>query len=143
MRGRGSQPGAWHGSCIKSQRRPYFKEEIVSKRILRKLMLCGLLAVVAGLAALNPVSAFAQDEGRKVKSRVTPTYPELAKKMSVSGTVKIEVTIAPSGAVKSTRVIGGHPLLVDAAVDAVKRWKYEAGPDETTQVVEFKFNPQS
>jgi TonB family protein len=106
-------------------------------------MLCGLLAAVAGLAALNPVSAFAQEDGRKVKSRVTPVYPELAKKMSVSGTVKVEVTIAPSGAVKSTRVIGGHPLLVDAAVDAVKRWKYEAGADETTQVVEFKFTPQS
>ena len=115
----------------------------MSGRILRKLMLCGLLAAVAGLATLNPVSAFAQDEGRKVKSRVTPVYPELAKKMSVSGSVKVEVTIAPNGAVKSTRVIGGHPLLVDAAVDAVKRWKYEAGPDETTQVVEFKFNPRS
>ena len=115
----------------------------MSGRILRKLTLCGLLAAVAGLAALNPVSAFAQDEGRKAKSKVAPAYPELAKKMSVGGTVKIEVTIAPSGAVKSTRVIGGHPLLVDAAVDAVKRWKYEPGPDETTQVVEFKFNPQS
>lgn len=106
-------------------------------------MLCGLLAALAGLAALNPVSAFAQDEARKVKSRVTPIYPELAKKMNVAGTVKVEVTIAANGAVKSTHVIGGHPLLVDAAVDAVKRWKYEPGPDETTQVVEFKFNPQS
>lgn len=118
------------------------KEELVSGRTLRKVMLCGLLAAVAGLAALNPVSAFGQDEGRKVKSRVTPIYPELAKRMSVSGTVKVEVTIAATGAVKSTRVIGGHPLLVDAAVDAVKRWKYEPGPDETMQVVEFKFNPQ-
>lgn len=115
----------------------------MSGRILRKLMLCGLLAAVAGLAALNPVSAFAQEDGRKVKSRVTPNYPELAKKMSVSGTVKVEVTIAPSGAVTGTRVIGGHPLLVDASVDAVKRWKYEAGPGESTQVVEFKFTPQS
>lgn len=115
----------------------------MSNRILRKLMLCGLLAVVAGLAALNPVSAFAQDEGRKVKSRVAPAYPELAKKMSVSGTVKVEVTIAPNGSVKSTRVIGGHPLLVDAAVEAAKRWKYEAGPDESTAVLEFKFTPQS
>lgn len=115
----------------------------MSGRILRKLMLCGLLAAVAGLAALNPVPAFAQEDGRKVKSRVTPTYPELAKKMSVSGTVKVEVTIAPSGAVTGTRVIGGHPLLVDASVEAVKRWKYEAGPGESTQVVEFKFSPQS
>lgn len=119
------------------------KEELVSGRTLRKLMLGGLLAAVLALVTLNPVSAFAQDEGRKVKSRVTPTYPELAKKMNVSGTVKVEVTIAANGTVKSTRVIGGHPLLVDAAVDAVKRWKYETGPDETTQVVEFKFTPQS
>jgi TonB family protein len=120
----------------------YSKEEIVSGRILRKLMLCGLLAAVAGLAALNPVSAFAQDEARKVKSRVTPTYPELARRMNVAGTVKVEVTIAANGAVTKTRVIGGHPMLVDAAVDAVKQWKYEPGSGETTQVVEFKFNPQ-
>ncbi len=114
----------------------------MSGRILRKLMLCGLLAAVAGLAALNPVSAFAQEEGRKLKSSVPPVYPELAKRMGVAGTVKVEVTIAPNGSVKSTRVIGGHPMLVDAAVDAAKRRKYEAGPDETTAVVEFKFNPQ-
>lgn len=112
-------------------------------RTLRKLMLCGLLAAVAGLAVLNPVSAFGQDEGRKVKSSVPPVYPELAKKMGVSGTVKVEVTIAPNGVVKATRVIGGHPMLVDSAVDAAKRRKYEAGPEETTQVVEFKFTPQS
>ena len=52
------------------------------------------------------------DEGkRKVKSKVAPAYPELAKRMSVSGKVKIEVVITPEGRVKSTRVIGGHPLL--------------------------------
>ena len=68
------------------------------------------------------------DEGkRKVKSRVAPAYPELAKRMSVTGKVKIEVIIAPDGHVKSTRAIGGHPLLVQACQDAVKEWKFLPG----------------
>jgi TonB family protein len=81
------------------------------------------------------------DEGkRKVKSKVSPAYPELAKRMSVSGKVKIEVVITPDGRVKSTRVIGGHPLLVQACQDAVKEWKFAAAPEESTQIVEFEFS---
>jgi TonB family protein len=81
------------------------------------------------------------DEGkRKVKSKVAPAYPELAKRMSVSGKVKIEVVITPDGRVKSTRVIGGHPLLVQACQDAVKEWKFAPAPEETTQIVEFEFS---
>ena len=81
------------------------------------------------------------DEGkRKVKSKVSPAYPELAKRMSVSGKVKIEVVITPDGRVKSTRVIGGHPLLVQACQDAVKEWKFVAAPEESTQIVEFEFS---
>lgn len=102
----------------------------------------------AGVAAVGlclGASSFAQsgttDEGkRKVKSKVAPAYPELAKRMSVSGKVKIEVVITPDGRVKSTRVIGGHPLLVQACQDAVKEWKFAAAPEESTQIVEFEFS---
>ena len=80
------------------------------------------------------------DEGkRKVKTKVAPSYPELAKRMNVSGKVKIEVIIAPDGHVKSTRAIGGHPLLVQSCQDAVKEWKFMPAAEETTQVVEFDF----
>jgi TonB family protein len=80
------------------------------------------------------------DEGkRKIKSKVLPEYPELAKRMGVNGKVKIEVVITPDGRVKSTRVIGGHPLLVQACQDAVKEWKFMAAPEETTQIVECGF----
>jgi len=80
------------------------------------------------------------DEGRrKVKSKVAPAYPELAKRMNVAGKVKIEVVITPDGRVKSTRVIGGHPLLVQACQDAVKEWRFASAPEETTQIVEFEF----
>ena len=102
----------------------------------------GLLGGIFYLAALQPVSMYGQDEsGRKTKSKVTPIYPELAKRMNVFGSVKIQVVIAPNGAIKNTKVIGGHPLLIDAALDALKKWKYDTASDETTQIVEFKFNP--
>jgi TonB family protein len=102
--------------------------------------------VLASLGAtlLSGTLGFAQsastDEAkRKVKTKVAPSYPELAKRMSVTGKVKIEVIIAPDGHVKSTKAIGGHPLLVQACQDAVKEWKFLPAPEESTQIVEFEF----
>jgi len=60
--------------------------------------------------------------------------------MHLTGRVKLEVTVAPDGAVKNTKVVGGSPLLVRAAEDAVRAWRYESGPRETTEVAEFNFN---
>jgi len=101
---------------------------------------------VAAAAAVMFTSGFviaqqsSTDEGkRKVKSKTAPAYPELAKRMNVSGKVKIEVIITPDGKVRSTRVIGGHPLLVQACQDAVKEWKFIPAAEETTQVIEFDF----
>ena len=100
-----------------------------------------LLVVQAGLFLGNPGMVRAETGERKVKSRVSPVYPEIARRMSITGTVKVEVVVAANGTVKSTKVIGGHPVLVDCAVEAVKKWRYEAAPQETTQIVEFKFLP--
>lgn len=102
-----------------------------------------MLAVLA--TALFAVSlAFAQqtniEEGkRKVKSKVTPAIPELARRMNITGKVKIEVVIAPDGHVKSSHALGGHPVLVQSCLEAIKDWKFEPAPEETTQVVEFDF----
>lgn len=88
-----------------------------------------------------PRLGWSQEElARKVKSRVQPTYPDIAKHMNLVGTVKLEVVVAPNGTVKSTKVIGGHPLLSSAAVDAVKKWRFEPGPEDTTGLIEFKFD---
>lgn len=105
---------------------------------LKKLVAAGLLGLLFGVAAVTPTAA--QDEGRKVKTKVAPLYPELARKMAVTGVVKVQVTIAANGSVKSAKVVGGHPLLVDPAMDAVRKWKFEPGPDDSTQVVECVFN---
>ena len=66
-------------------------------------------------------------------------YPELARKMNVTGIVKVQVVIAANGVVKSTKLVGGHPLLVEPSLEAVKKWKYEPANEETTETVEFKF----
>ncbi|HEU0039077.1 MAG TPA: TonB family protein [Verrucomicrobiae bacterium] len=100
---------------------------------------------VSGMVMLQAVPSRAQQEEltRKAKNKVAPTYPELAKRMSIAGVVKVQVVVAPNGSVKSTKVVGGHPLLVNAAVDAVKKWRFESASEETTGVVEFKFDPNA
>lgn len=104
----------------------------------------GLMAILGGAAVITQ-KAQAQDAAtdaskRKVKIRVTPEYPDLARQMNVTGKVKIEATIAADGHVTSTHVVGGSPLLVNAALDALKKWRFEAGPKQTTEVVEFNFD---
>lgn len=93
------------------------------------------------IGSLGFAQTAATDEGRrKVKTRVSPVYPELAKRMNVTGKVKIEVVITPDGHVKSSRVVGGHPLLVQACEDAVKEWKFLPANEESTQIVECEFH---
>ena len=107
------------------------------------VLLAGLtLAVTAG-----PTYAGAQDGQtdelvRRAKTKVQPQYPELARKMNIAGTVKIEVVVLPNGTVKSARVVGGHPVLANAALDAAKKWRFDPAPSESTGVIDFKFEPQ-
>ena len=100
-------------------------------------------AVTVGLLAGSsafPQQGVTDESKRKIKTKVSPQYPELARRMSVTGTVKIEVVIAADGHVRSTRVIGGHPLLVQACQDAVKEWKFYPAAEETTQIIAFEFH---
>jgi TonB family protein len=101
------------------------------------LLLSGSFAV--------PGRIFGQDapaEGakRKVRTKVVPDYPALAKQMNVRGKVKIEATVSAEGRVISTKVVGGSPVLVPAATDAAKRWRFEPESKETTELIEFDFN---
>lgn len=102
-------------------------------------------AIAGGLllsTSLTSVPMLGQDAiTRKIKSQVAPAYPELARRMSIAGVVRIQVRVDKGGMVKETKLIGGHPVLANAALDAVKRWKYEPASDETTGIVEFRFAP--
>jgi TonB family protein len=107
----------------------------------------GLVVATAGAAIVCPAPAMAQQDSkteeltRRPKTRVSPVYPELARRMSITGTVRLAVVVAPNGQVKTTKAIGGHPILVNAAMDAMKQWKFEPAQAESTGVVEFKFQP--
>jgi TonB family protein len=105
----------------------------------KKLLLTATALTVFSGVALSAQTGSADESKRKIKSKVAPIYPELAKRMSVGGKVKIEVVVTPDGHVRSTRVVGGHPLLVQACQDAVKEWKFLPAADETTLIVEFSF----
>ena len=99
------------------------------------------LLLLGGWVTASAPSAWGQDEiSRKVKSKVAPVYPELARRMNITGVVKVQITVDKSGAVKNVKLVGGHPLLSTAAMDAVKKYRYEPGPEETTGIVEFRFD---
>jgi len=109
------------------------------KQVVRSL----LIVVALGSFVVPHDLAFGQqapEEARKVKSQVTPVYPELARHMNVHGRVKLEVKVTPDGKVKSIRILGGHPLLSAAAQRAVEQWRFEPGPKETSQIVEVNFD---
>jgi TonB family protein len=96
---------------------------------------------------VSPIPALAQQTQseeivRRAKTKVQPTYPELAKKMNLVGTVKIEVVVAPNGVVKDARIVGGHPVLAGAALDAARKWRFEPAAGESTGIIDFKFEPR-
>jgi TonB family protein len=109
----------------------------------KRLLILTMVAMLAALCAIPRQAVRAQDAGqaeRKIKTQVTPVYPDLARRMNVHGKVKLQITVAPDGSVKTIHVLGGHPILAGASQDAVRNWKFEPGPKETTQMVEVNFN---
>jgi len=116
----------------------------VSLQKMRQWTMVGLLALAASEAMFHPLPAVAQGElTRKAKTKVAPVYPELARRMNITGTVKVLVVVSASGNLKDTKVVGGNPLLVNAAMDALKKWKFEPADVENSGTVEFKFLPQN
>jgi TonB family protein len=110
----------------------------------QRLLGFGLAMILGGSLAMAP-HARAQENSqdtakRKVKTKTVPEYPDLARQMKATGKVKIEATISADGRVTSTKVIGGSPLLVGAAIDALKKWRFEPGAKESIEVVEFDFS---
>jgi len=64
-------------------------------------------------------------QAAKLVNRVQPMYPPLARQTRISGTVKLHAIIGKSGNVEQLQVVSGHPLLVQAALDAVRQWRYQ------------------
>jgi TonB family protein len=77
---------------------------------------------------------------RKVVQKIEPRYPELARRMNLGGTVKVTAIVASDGNVKKVEPVGGSPLLVEAAEQAVSQWRFAPG-GESKETIELKFVP--
>jgi TonB family protein len=101
------------------------------------------LALLLGSSAIMSPRAAAQDSGsetkRKLKSKVVPEYPAIAKQLSLTGKVKIETTVSADGRVTNTRIIGGNPVLASSAQDALRKWRFEPAPKDTVEIIEIDF----
>lgn len=102
----------------------------------------GIFAAAGLFAALSTGTSTAQTPGhpeRRVVYRVAAVYPELAKRDHIRGVVRLEIVVGPNGTVKSTKPLGGAPVLIPSAIDAVLTWRFEAAPRETTEIVQIIF----
>ena|SRR5579863_2747815 len=108
-----------------------YRNDSWRRRFARKTWLLGL--------AIALFAAYAVADTRKPLVNPNPEYPEIARRMNINGTVKVELVIAADGTIKSAKVLGGHPVLADAVQRALQKWKYAPGASETTMQVDFKF----
>ncbi|MGD0830570.1 MAG: energy transducer TonB [Terracidiphilus sp.] len=114
-------------NCFKS---PPKELRHLGVRLTRAAALALMLALV--------MPARAADE-RAVRSRVPPVYPEIAKRMKITGAVHVSVTIDAEGKVTDAKTISGNRMLGAAAEDAVRRWRFESGTGTTTMEIELTF----
>ena len=105
---------------------------------LRRAAANATQAAVLALAFALAMPACAADT-RAVKSRVAPVYPEVAKRMRISGEVRLEVTVDPAGNVTNVKPLAGNSLLSSAAEDAVRKWKFEPGAATSTLDLTLNF----
>lgn len=100
------------------------------------------VAVLTAVLSCSGLASCQESEGnRQVVTRVNPQYPSLARGMKLQGSVKVEAVVAPNGSARTVVIKGGHPLLGQAAHDAVQQWKWVPAPKETHELIEVKFNP--
>ena len=79
------------------------------------------------------------ESSRSLKSSRPPEYPAVARQMNLRGTVRLEALVRADGSVKEVHVVGGHPMLAEAAVQTVMQWRYEVAPKESMEVVKLNF----
>ena len=100
-----------------------------------------LLRLALTLLLAISMLAYGEDT-RKLKSGAPPAYPDLARKLNIRGIARVMVTVAPDGAVTEVKEKGGNPVLVDALVRAVKKWRYEPADKTSTIEVQYTFTSE-
>ena len=111
------------------------------KTLLRRGVAGALLLAVVLFFAPNHAQTQATSK-RRIVQQSTPAYPDLARSMALQGIVKLEAVVAADGSVKATAIRGGHPVLAQAAANAVRFWRWEPSGHESHEIVEIKFFPE-
>lgn len=101
----------------------------------------GIDVPVAGVKVLTVLQAGASVD-RKLVTRVEPDYPETLQHLQIGGTVRLTVTISPKGSVDDVKLLGGNPILAEAAIKAVMQWVYAPNSARSTQDVSIPFIPK-
>ena len=122
------------------------KHAVVNGRIHTQCTLLVAFALLLISVGLGAMSAAAQSSGenssdRKVIARVEPEYPDALKRLYIGGVVRVEVLVAPNGTVKSTKLLGGSPILGQSTMKAVRQWKYAPAAADETLTVKLEFDP--
>jgi TonB family protein len=120
----------------RSRDQTWFWTYLMGRRFI--LFLLALLATGSACAQNSDTS----QQTRNVERKVTPVYPDLAKRTHISGVVKLRATIAPNGLVTLIEPVGGNPVLIKAAQDALTKWKYAPAREETRELIELRFDPR-
>ncbi len=77
---------------------------------------------------------------RKLITRVEPDYPDTLKRLNIGGTVRLRISISAKGNVEMVELVGGNPVLGEAAAAAVKKWVYAADKSRTIAEVSISFD---
>jgi TonB family protein len=114
------------------------------QRVSRAGFLLTAAAGMLGVILASPGAAQTYQPGdsdRKILSRVDPDYPDALKKLYIGGIVRVEVVVLANGSVKSTKLLGGSPILGQSTMKAIKQWKYAPASSDETLTVKVEFDP--
>jgi len=113
-------------------------QESHMKKLSPVVILVLSYSLAPAMLAQNPQPS--SERGRPVIVKVAPAYPEVARRIHLGGTVKAIALVGSDGKVKKVDAVGGSPLLMQAAQDAISRWRFAPG-QETQEAVELHFTP--
>jgi TonB family protein len=99
----------------------------------------GMLTLFAVLLPESLAQQVQSDGNRRIVSQITPDYPSIARRLRLTGMVRISATVGPNGKVVRTEVLGGNPVFAQSATTAVSKFKWEPRPDTTKELVQITF----
>jgi len=128
--GKGSMPKALH------------TDEGVVAYVAKTRGAIGYVGATVTLDGVKPLAVYRSenDGARRLIARVEPVYPVILRSNHIGGTVRLKVTIAPNGTVEDAELLGGNPILGEAAMAAVKQWLYTPSRSSTITEVSVPFD---